>query len=136
MTTSATIEAGTDTIAIAYEPVNTLLAEVRERRKIANAVVTWMNSYKLFRKIEKRIGLPSMDDTDQRDAYLAIVRNLRASGEKLLHLAKTSGIDMKSDAEISEGNFGACLEMLDMDEGAVLLTKDDIASMERHFGIA
>jgi hypothetical protein len=104
-----------------YEPVRSLIAEARQRRHIATAIVTWQNAFTLFRQIERRIGLPGESD---RDAYLAIVHDLQASGHHLLHLAAQGGIDTEREADIRPEDFRACLEMLEIDAGAEALAKD------------
>lgn len=107
-----------------YEPVRSLIEEARRRRNIAVAIVTWQNALTLFHQIERRIGLPGESD---RDAYLAIVHDLMASGHYLLNLAAQAGIDTESEADIRPADFRACLEMLKIDAGAEALSRDPVA---------
>jgi hypothetical protein len=107
-----------------YEPVRILIAEARRRRSIAKAVGFWLEAFVLFEKTEDRIGLPGEAD---RDAYLAIVYDLRASGNTLLDLAVRGEIDIEKEAGISIANFQVCLKMLKIDIGAEALSRDPVA---------
>jgi hypothetical protein len=107
-----------------YEAVRSLIEEARRRRNTVNAVTIWLNAFSLFKKIEKRIGLP--DDSD-RDGYLAIVCDLRAAGYGLSVAVKTQEIDLEKEAEIRPAAFRACLEELEFDDRAELLGQDAAA---------
>jgi hypothetical protein len=115
-----------------YEPVRSLIEEARRRRNTVNALTTWLNAFTLFKQIERRIGLPGGDD---RDSYLAIVCDLRASGYRLATDVKSQGIDLEKEAEIRPSAFRACLEMLELGDSTMFLDTASIERFERYFGV-
>jgi hypothetical protein len=116
-----------------YALVRSLIEEVRRRQNIANAVVTWHNAFMLFRKMERRIGLP--EDAVNRDAYLAVVCELRASGYRLLRAVETGGIDTEKEIGIRVEAVRGCLEELAFDDRAEFLVQDAglMEEIGRHF---
>jgi hypothetical protein len=115
-----------------YEPVRTLIDEVRRRQNTANAVTTWLNAFTIFKQLEKRVGMPGASD---RDYYLDIVLELRAMGHRIAHVVNAAGIDLEKEAEIRPSAFRACLKELELDAGAVDFAADPeaVARFERYF---
>jgi hypothetical protein len=104
-----------------YEPVRSLIEEARRRRNTVNALTIWLNAFTLFKQIERRIGLPGDDD---RDSYLAIVCDLRASGHRLSVAVNAQGIDLEKEVEIRPAAFRACLDELAFDDRAEFFGQD------------
>jgi len=117
-----------------YEPVKDLIAEVRIRENLVKAIFTWQNAFTIFRKLEKRLGLPK----SKRDAtvYLAIVSELRSTGYWLLECISAHSEDFKfSDLGISVRALTACIQELEVADRAVFLDEDTetLNRLERAF---
>jgi hypothetical protein len=112
-----------------FEPVKDLIAEVRIRENLVKAIFTWQNAFTIFRKLEKRLGLPQ----SKRDAtvYLAIVSELRSSGYWLLECISRQhdGFNLR-ELGISVGALTACIQELEVADCAVFLS-EDTETMER-----
>jgi hypothetical protein len=110
-----------------YEPVRSLIKEMRAEQNTVKAVRIWLNAFNIFNETEKHVGLP--DDND-RDGYLAIVCDLRAAGYGLSMAVKTQGIDLEKKAEITPSAFRGCLKALEFDDIAELFGQDEAAMKE------
>ena len=117
-----------------FDPVKDLIEEVRRRDSILNAVVTWQNAYTIFRRLERRLGLP--ETSREQIVYLAIVSDLRCAGYWLLEcLAHQSAAYNATEVGMSLSALRACLGQLEVDERAVFLTEDTAAQarLAAHF---
>lgn len=117
-----------------FDPVKDLIEEVRRRESVLNAVVTWQNAYTIFRRLEKRLGLP--DSERERTVYLAIVSDLRCAGYWLLECLSASSVAYNAiEAGMSISALRACLTQLEIDERAVFLPEDTAtqAKLAAHF---
>ncbi len=117
-----------------FDPVKDLIEEVRRRESVLNAVVTWQNAYTIFRRLEKRLGLPESER--ERTVYLAIVSDLRCAGYWLLEaLAAQPQLHNLAAVGMSLPALRACLTQLEVDERAVFLPEDTAteAKLVAHF---
>jgi len=90
-----------------YKAVQELLEEVQpnsQMLKLSKALVSWLAAFSLFKKLERKIGLPI--SAESKLGYGSIVDQLKASGKWLL---------------LCVGNHPAVLEMLE-------LSYEDVAS--------
>jgi len=108
-----------------YAPVMRLIEETRRRRDIAQAIVTWQNAVTVFKQTELDIGLPNDDD---RDGYLAIVCDLRASGYHLLRLAAAHDIDLEKESGITRQAMRSIIAELELNERCELMPDDPDAT--------
>lgn len=68
-----------------FEAVQALLDEVREDERLlhlAKAIVAWLTAFKVFKRLERRIGLPTAEEG--RLVYGGIVGQLKGVGKWLL----------------------------------------------------
>ena len=117
-----------------FDPVKDLIEEVRRRESVLNAAVTWQNAYLIFRRLEKRLGLPESER--ERTVYLATLSDLRGAGSWLLEcLTGRSAAFNVADVGLSVPALRACLTQLEVDERAVFLAEDTAtqAKLAAHF---
>lgn len=118
-----------------FVPVKDLIEEVRRRERdedLAKAVVTWQNAFTVFKKLEKRLGLPQ----SERDlvVYHAIVSDLRSVGYWLVDCIHEASPDLQSFG-ISFSALKACLVELEIDDeiGAFSEDTQSLKALEKHF---
>ena len=115
-----------------YEPVRSLIEEVRKRQNLINAVVTWQNAFTLLKNLERRIGLPNDND---RDGYLSLVCELRAAGYRLLNQVTNQSGDLEKETGMPLEALKACVAELEIDDHAEFLAKDaeNTKHLEKYF---
>jgi hypothetical protein len=116
-----------------YEPVRSLIAEACRNQNLINEVVTWKNAFVLFKQCERRLGLPENDP--ERKAYLAIVRDLRAAGNRLVGDVEKNDVDIEAIIGMRLSALRACVEELEIDEEGVEFARNPeaVARFERYF---
>jgi hypothetical protein len=119
-----------------FEPVKDLIEEVRRREQsegLAKAVVTWQNAFTIFKKLERRLGLPK----SQRElvVYQAIVSDLRSVGYWLLDCTYDTPVDLASFG-VGVASLKACLLELEIDDeiGSLAENAPVLAKLEQYFG--
>lgn len=118
-----------------FEPVKDLIEEIRRREAgegLAKAVVTWQNAFTIFKKLEKRLGLPE----SERDlvVYQAIVTELRSVGYWLTDCIADTPVDLAGFG-LSAASLKACLTELEIDDEVGTLRENApvMAKLETHF---
>lgn len=102
-----------------YEAVEELLNEVKaveNGKAFLRNVDLWFVAYKLFKRKESTIGIPSAKDRAAADSYLHIANLLRSIGKLLsVHAAKCNDDDVFEANE----NLQACLRDLALGDSLV-----------------
>jgi hypothetical protein len=105
-----------------FEAVDELLVEVRklqEEDHCLEASRIWFAAYRMFRKKEQRIGLPTSNDDANAHAYLGILNTLKGLGYTFLSWADE--LDIRSERlGFSTSDMKSILERLSLDEDMVL----------------
>ena len=103
--------------AVDYQPVSALLSELRQRQKLANSAVAWLNAFTVFKTILRTRGLS--DDQNEQRAFLQTLSDLISSGSALLAQMGADAPDILDQADTSPDAFNACLEFLESEKRAV-----------------
>jgi hypothetical protein len=117
-----------------FEPVRELISEVRLRESLIKASITWQNAFKIFRGLQKRLGLPRTER--EKIVYLAIVSDLRSCGYWLLEAISAHGEPANlSEAGIPASAIKAGLTALETSDKAQFLDdeKSLLQALESHF---
>ncbi|MDR1009881.1 MAG: hypothetical protein LBM04_01905 [Opitutaceae bacterium] len=106
-----------------YQPVATLVNELRRQQSLGSNVVTWMNAFTVFKMIERRAELPPASEYE-RYAYLAIISELKAAGYRLLVQMGEQAGEICGHADTSVEAFKACVYYLELADRMVALDND------------
>ena len=117
-----------------YAEVDKLLAEQSRRHEVLAAVDLWRREFNIFRQTHKRIGLDHENEAEKK-SYLAIVREIIANGHKMLAAIEEHGIDTENECGIRIASLKACVEHMEICEGALFLDPAIEAKLKQYFGV-
>jgi hypothetical protein len=119
-----------------FEAVQALLREVSEDERtlaLSKAVVAWLTALDIFRKLERRIGLPAT--AESRLIYGGIVGQLKGTGKWLL-VATGQNPRLLENLSLTHDDLNARVRQLTWDDEWVEnpLTETERASLDQMFG--
>ena len=120
-----------------YQSVEELIEEAQvlyDRHQCQDAALFWMSAYRIFRKRERKAGLPQTEF--DKLAYGAIVASLKASGKLILLWAEKKSVNF-TDKGFTCSDLRASLEALALDENHVEFppSEKENEELNRIFGI-
>ena len=119
-----------------YEAVQALLREIREDEStlaLSKAVVAWLTAFDVFRKLERRFGLPAT--SEGRLVYGGVVGQLKGAGKWLL-VATGQNPKILSNLELTYDDLNARIQQLTWDDewAENPVTEPERATFDQIFG--